>query len=983
MFCDWRVTAWCYTVNNKRNYSKIKKVITKKQNLFDKFINRRGATVMLKKCKSFFAVLLVIGICVGILPAKVWAVSEAELEAAQAAYDQACVKEDQAYNAWVEFYDKLLAAEDEKDEAKSQWDTAKKELAAMDKEDENYSVKEKEVNSLETVYNEKLDAYNKARQENQDAADFYDEKVAATDEAWDVLAPLLLEGCEIEGVLDKENKTLTLSGTGDFDGNFALLDEEGNRVKLANYRNGDIWPYVETVIFKEGITGIGENVFTGTNELKVVELPESLTSIGRSAFSSCTGLASINLENVTTIGENAFWGAFDPDANIHLVLRNAAIGNTAFRKACIDTLDATGLTAVGNQAFIQSPTLTTVTFGVADDAELYQDGAFFYQNYLLTSATVIGDGLEKNTFRECTALQDVTLENVTRIGDYVFYKDTALKTITLPDKVTSIGIMAFKGSGLGTINIPENLKVIDQEAFMNCTFLTGDFDLTNLDYVGWNAFTGCSNVNSVTVSDDAIVEHSDIFTGDNGVLQGWEGRMLAILDGSFELDEAEIVELEPEGWTSAKVGVNNDTESYDGTQVTKEARWADDITAEVLMQAYYTAESQMDFVFLIDSSNSITQSGSGYDLNARLYDMQSKLIDVSEELLTTPGYDCKVAFAGFGATSYYSSNGFMDDVAEVTSFVENIGTYYENTNYINGLNKALELVKSNTGRATTVIFLSDGQPNTDAAGAKVTSIDSIMPEIVAVADEIKEAGASIFGVLQSVSGDAAAAAQEVMEAICTDGMVFTSADTEGFSVAVNNAIGAAYVVYTFTDVIGEDFELDENSIRVSAGTAEYDSATRTITWTITGMPFTVHTMTFEETLKQVDGSYPVGTFDTNAGDAVLSIDETGINSVETPQLVREETPEQPELPDFPERDPEVSTPEESAPEEDIEEEETPLASAPTETEEAILVDAPETIDEEDVPQVSAPQTGKTVGSAAVVVVLAAAAVIGLSKKRKK
>ena len=128
---------------------------------------------------------------------------------------------------------------------------------------------------------------------------------------------------------------------------------------------------------------------------------------------------------------------------------------------------------MGNQAFIQCPTLTEVTFGVAEGAELYTAGAFFYQNKALTKVTVMGECLEKNIFRECTALTDVTLENVTVVGPYAFYMDTALTTITLPEGVTSIGTMAFKGTGLETINIPSSLKRIEQEAFMNCASLTG------------------------------------------------------------------------------------------------------------------------------------------------------------------------------------------------------------------------------------------------------------------------------------------------------------------------------------------------------------------------------------------------------------------------------------------------------------------------------------------------------------------------------
>ena len=91
------------------------------------------------------------------------------------------------------------------------------------------------------------------------------------------------------------------------------------------------------------------------------------------------------------------------------------------------------------------------------------------------------------------------------------------------------------------------------------------------------------------------------------------------------------------------------------------------------------------------------------------------------------------------------------------------------------------------------------------------------------------------------------------------------------------------------------------------------------------------------------------------------------------------TPELPEFPDIPEREPEES----STPDEEIDEEETPLTSVPAQdTEEAILVDAPEVLEDEEVPQVDAPQTGRIIGGSLAALSLAAAAVVVLGKKRK-
>ena len=58
-----------------------------------------------------------------------------------------------------------------------------------------------------------------------------------------------------------------------------------------------------------GITRIGDSAFNGS-KVKSVLLPDSVTSIGSGAFSTCFNLSSINIPgSVTTIGDQAFYGS--------------------------------------------------------------------------------------------------------------------------------------------------------------------------------------------------------------------------------------------------------------------------------------------------------------------------------------------------------------------------------------------------------------------------------------------------------------------------------------------------------------------------------------------------------------------------------------------------------------------------------------------------------------------------------------------------
>ena len=65
----------------------------------------------------------------------------------------------------------------------------------------------------------------------------------------------------------------------------------------------------KTTIIPNSVTSIGSSAFSGCSGLTSVTIPNSVTSIGSSAFYSCSGLTSVTIGNsVTSIGSYAFEG---------------------------------------------------------------------------------------------------------------------------------------------------------------------------------------------------------------------------------------------------------------------------------------------------------------------------------------------------------------------------------------------------------------------------------------------------------------------------------------------------------------------------------------------------------------------------------------------------------------------------------------------------------------------------------------------------
>ena len=135
---------------------------------------------------------------------------------------------------------------------------------------------------------------------------------------------------------------------------------------------------------------------------------------------------------------------------------------------------ADGVTSIGQQAFSNCTSLTSVTI---PDSVMSIGVLAFDDCTSLTSVTIpdsvtsIGGG----AFDDCTSLTSVTIpDSVTSIGNHAFVDCRSLTSVTIPNSVTSIGDYAFYGcESLTSVTIPDSVTSIGNCAFASCTSLTG------------------------------------------------------------------------------------------------------------------------------------------------------------------------------------------------------------------------------------------------------------------------------------------------------------------------------------------------------------------------------------------------------------------------------------------------------------------------------------------------------------------------------
>ena len=258
------------------------------------------------------------------------------------------------------------------------------------------------------------------------------------------------------------------------------------------------------ITIPNGVTSIGEEAFKNCDSLTSITIPDSVTSIGDHAFYDCSSLTSINVADANRYYSDEDGGLFNKEktelirypegkseSTYAIPDSVTSIGDSAFSD-CISLTSITipdSVTSLGDHAFFKCDSLTSITIGngvTSIGCDAFGSCTSLASVTIPESVTSLGEF----AFSGCSRLASVTIpDSVTSIGDYAFSDCISLTSITIPDSVTSIGKGAFENcDSLTSITIPDSVTSIGSNAFYDCSSIASITIPDSVTSIGGNAF---------------------------------------------------------------------------------------------------------------------------------------------------------------------------------------------------------------------------------------------------------------------------------------------------------------------------------------------------------------------------------------------------------------------------------------------------------------------------------------------------------------
>ena len=275
-----------------------------------------------------------------------------------------------------------------------------------------------------------------------------------------------------------------------------------DKSEIISFRNQEI----ESYIIPDSVTSIGDGAFSSCSSLRSLVIPNSVTSIGDGAFEGCSSLSSLVIpDSVVNIKGNPFY----------------------LWKGKLECLSA---------SFIYED---NVLFNM-DKSKLISNRNQEAKSFIIPNGVM---SIEKYAFSDCSSLISISVpKSVTSIGDGAFDGCSSLSSIAISDSITSISAWTFDGcSSLRSLVIPDSVTSIGNEAFRGCSSLCSLVIPDSVTSIGDGAFYGCSSLRSLVIPDSVVNIKGNPFCHWKGKLECLSASFIYEDNVLFNMDKSKLI----------------------------------------------------------------------------------------------------------------------------------------------------------------------------------------------------------------------------------------------------------------------------------------------------------------------------------------------------------------------------------------------------------------------------------------------------------
>ncbi len=335
---------------------------------------------------------------------------------------------------------------------------------------------------------------------------------------------------------------------------FSENEDNGYTVSLTDLGKTISDLVIPSTFNNKPVTALGANFLKENTKINRITIPGTIKNIPNYSFYKCTNLTEVNLsDGLVSIGEYAF--AYCAFAKINIPSTCTTIGRDAFEynsnlyqayiPSSVTSMGVYAFYSIGTNAYIclehesipsSWPSTWSVNTNYVNCIKLVDSDDYNYvirSNYGDLSVVILRLSEETSKLQEFTVPSEIEDISDIRIGRYLFKGNKYIRSVNLTG-VTRIYLEAFNGcSNLRTVTLSNSLIAIENKAFQSCTALTTLTVPSSVTEIMGFAFDSCSSLTYIYIPKETVTigqyafdacNKSSIYTNAHSASSGWENN---------------------------------------------------------------------------------------------------------------------------------------------------------------------------------------------------------------------------------------------------------------------------------------------------------------------------------------------------------------------------------------------------------------------------------------------------------------------------